>query len=237
MAVLRIPADNITAVATLGSSAQVQVGEPSIAIGNPLDLTFSGTVTQGIISGVERTIDVDLDDNGTYDWQVEVLQTDAAINPGNSGGALVNLNGEVIGINSMKINQTSVEGIGFSIPIDIAKPIIESIEKNGEVIRPYMGIELRSVAELNQYQQQTILKLPESVTDGIAVVNVVQNSPAEKAGLQAYDVIYEMDGTTVDTIIDLRKVLYNHQVGDEITIKYYREGKQASTKIKLIASE
>lgn len=237
LAVLRIPADNITAVATFGSSAQVQVGEPSIAIGNPLDLTFSGTVTQGIISGVERTIDVDLDDNGTYDWQVEVLQTDAAINPGNSGGALVNLNGEVIGINSMKINQTSVEGIGFSIPIDIAKPIIESIEKNGEVIRPYMGIELRSVAELNQYQQQTILKLPESVTDGIAVVNVVQNSPAEKAGLQAYDVIYEMDGTTVDTIIDLRKVLYNHQVGDEITIKYYREGKQASTKIKLIASE
>lgn len=237
LAVLRIPASKVTNVATFGTSASIQVGEPSIAIGNPLDLTFAGTVTQGVISGVERTVDVDLDENGSYDWQVEVLQTDAAINPGNSGGALVNLNGEVIGINSMKINQTSVEGIGFAIPIDIAKPIIESIEKNGEVIRPYMGISLRSVEELNQYQQQTVLKLPEDVTTGIAVVEAVKNSAADKAGLQAYDVIYEMDGTTVETVIDLRKVLYRNQVGNEITVKYYRDGKQQTTKLTLLASE
>lgn len=237
LAVLRIPADKVTNVATFGTSSNIQVGEPSIAIGNPLDLTFAGSVTQGIISGVERTVDVDLDDNGTKDWQAEVLQTDAAINPGNSGGALVNLNGEVIGINSMKINQTSVEGIGFAIPIDIAKPIIESLEKNGEVIRPYMGITLRSVGELNQYQQQSVLKLPESVTSGVALVTVAENSPAEKSGLKAYDVIYEMNGTKIDTIIDLRKVLYKHKAGDEITIKYYREGKAASTKMELVASK
>lgn len=237
LAVLRIPADKVTNVATFGSSAAVQVGEPSIAIGNPLDLTFSGTVTQGVISGVERTIDIDLDENGSYDWQVEVLQTDAAINPGNSGGALMNLNGEVIGINSMKINQTSVEGIGFAIPIDIAKPVIESIEKHGEVIRPYMGISLRSVAELNQYQQQSILKLPKDVTTGIAIIETIQGSAADKAGLKAYDVIYEMDGTPVETVIDLRKVLYRSQVGDQITVKYYRDGKSQSTNITLIASE
>src|SRR5690606_20743251 len=116
----------------MGSSENVKVGEPVIAIGNPLGHMFAGSVTQGIISGKQRTIPQDFNQDGRPDWQAEVLQTDAAINPGNSGGALINIQGQLIGINSMKISQMIAQGIGFAIPIDIARPIIEELEKTGK---------------------------------------------------------------------------------------------------------
>ncbi|MEW8987760.1 MAG: trypsin-like peptidase domain-containing protein, partial [Bacillus sp. (in: firmicutes)] len=145
LAVLELEAKNIKNIAEFGDSDSIQVGEPAIAIGNPLGATFSGSVTQGIISGLERTIPIDINSDGIEDWQAEVIQTDAAINPGNSGGALVNIDGQLIGINSMKIAESSVEGIGLAIPINYAIPIIEDLEKHGEVKRPYMGVELQSV--------------------------------------------------------------------------------------------
>src|SRR5690625_2650933 len=148
LAVLRMDRSNIKQTIELGSSEKLKVGEPAIAIGNPLGHMFSGTVTQGIISSTQRTIPLDFNQDGRADWQAEVIQTDAAINPGNSGGALINIKGQLIVINSMKINQASVEGIGFAIPIDIALPVIDELEKTGEVTRPYLGVEIYSLEEV-----------------------------------------------------------------------------------------
>ena len=133
LAVLEIDTNHVKKIAEFGNSDVLKMGEPVMAIGNPLGTTFSGSVTQGIISGINRTIPVDINQDGIMDWQAEVLQTDAAINPGNSGGALINIAGQLIGINSMKIAQSAVEGIGLSIPINYAKPIISDLEQFGVV--------------------------------------------------------------------------------------------------------
>ncbi|WHX40611.1 S1C family serine protease [Mesobacillus sp. AQ2] len=234
LAVLEVPAEQIKVVAEFGNSEKLKPGEPVIAIGNPLGLTFSGSVTQGIISGLERAIPVDVNQDGTPDWQAEVLQTDAAINPGNSGGALINIEGQVIGINSMKIAQSAVEGIGLSIPINYAAPIIDDLEKTGEVKRPFMGVELASVNEISSYHQQNTLKLPKEVNYGVAIRGVEPNFPADKAGLKEYDVIVEMDGEDIRDVVDLRKHLYNKKkVGDDMQVKYYRNGQLQETTMKL----
>jgi serine protease Do len=234
LAVLEVDAAEIKVVAEFGNSDKLKPGEPVIAIGNPLGLTFSGSVTQGIISGTERAIPVDINQDGTPDWQAEVLQTDAAINPGNSGGALINIDGQVIGINSMKIAQQAVEGIGLSIPINYASPIIQDLEQTGKVQRPFMGVELASVNEISSYHQQNTLKLPKEVNFGVAIKGVQPNSPAVEAGLQEYDVIVEMDGEEIRDVVDLRKHLYNKKkVGDDMQIKYYRNGKLEETTLML----
>jgi serine protease Do len=234
LAVLEIDAKNVKKVAEFGDSDKLKTGEPAIAIGNPLGFTFSGSVTKGIISGLERTIPIDVNQDGVVDWQSEVIQTDAAINPGNSGGALVNIAGQVIGINSMKIAENAVEGIGLSIPINSAKPIIDSLEKYGEVKRPSMGIDPKSVAEIPGYYQQEALKLPKDVKDGVALRSVVPGSPADKAGLKELDVVVEMDGKKIADVVELRKHLYNDKkVGDEMKVKFYREGKLQETTLKL----
>ncbi|MGS2777250.1 S1C family serine protease [Robertmurraya sp. GLU-23] len=234
LAVLEVDGSKIETVAEFGDSDALKIGEPVIAIGNPLGATFSGSVTQGIVSGLERAIPVDINQDGAIDWQAEVLQTDAAINPGNSGGALINISGQVIGINSMKIAQSSVEGIGLSIPIKSAEPIISDLEEFGEVKRPYMGIQLQSVNEVSAYHQKETLKLPEDVTAGVVIMTVDPNSPAEQAGLEDLDVIVEMDGDPIKDVIDLRKHLYNKKkVGDQLNIKFYRAGKLQETTMKL----
>jgi serine protease Do len=234
LAVLEIDAKGVKTVVEFGNSDNLQVGEPAIAIGNPLGATFSGSVTQGIISGLERTIPIDINQDGVEDWQAEVLQTDAAINPGNSGGALVNIDGQLIGINSMKIAENAVEGIGLAIPINYAIPIIEDLEKHGEVKRPYMGVELQSVSSITKYYQEEALKLPKDITSGVALRQVVPNSPADQAGLKELDVIVEMDGEKIEDVIDLRKHLYNKKkIGEQMEIKFYRDGKLQKTKMKL----
>src|SRR5699024_7676236 len=139
LAVLRMDDEHIEQTIDIGTSENVKVGEPAVAIGNPLGM-FAGSVTQGVISGKQRTIPQDFNNDGRADWQAEVIQTDAAINPGNSGGALINIDGRLIGINSMKVNESAVEGIGFAIPIDTALPIIQELEGTGEVKRPYLGL-------------------------------------------------------------------------------------------------
>ena len=234
LAVLSVDASKIKTVAEFGNSDALKPGEPVIAIGNPLGPTFSGSVTQGIVSGLERTIPIDINQDGIIDWNSEVLQTDAAINPGNSGGALVNIKGQVIGINSMKIAQNEVEGIGLAIPINSAQPIIADLEKYGEVKRPYMGVDLVSVNEISRYHQQETLKLPADVTSGVALRQVRPNSPAAQAGLKELDVIVEMDGEPIKDIVDLRKHLYTKKkIGDEMKIKLYRNGKLTTVAMKL----
>jgi len=184
LAVVAIDSENIKTVAKFGNSDVLKQGETVIAIGNPLGLEFYGSVTTGVISGKDRSVPVDLNSDGTEDWQTEVLQTDAAINPGNSGGALINIAGELVGINSMKIAESSVEGLGFSIPINSVIPIIEEIEANGEVIRPQMGISLLDLTDVPAFYQQQTLKLPKEVTTGVVVNEVVNGSAADSAGVE-----------------------------------------------------
>ncbi|AST05940.1 serine protease [Anoxybacillus flavithermus] len=234
LAVLEIDAKHVTNVAEFGNSDVVKVGEPVIAVGNPLGLQFAGSVTQGIISGVNRTIPIDIDQDGIPDWHAEVLQTDAAINPGNSGGALVNIEGQVIGINSMKIAQEAVEGIGLSIPINYAKPIIADLEKFGQVRRPYMGVELRSLSDIPAYHWQQTLHLPTNVKEGVAILQVVPGSPAAQAGLREFDVIVALDDEKIADVIELRKHLYNRkQIGDTMKVTFYRDGKKQTVTLKL----
>ncbi|HLQ98026.1 MAG TPA: trypsin-like peptidase domain-containing protein [Candidatus Dormibacteraeota bacterium] len=234
LAVLRMDSAEVDTIVEMGSSEHLKVGEPAIAIGNPLGHMFSGSVTLGVISGTQRTIPVDFDMDGRADWQAEVIQTDAAINPGNSGGALINIDGQLIGINSMKINQTAVEGIGFAIPIDTAQPLIKELEERGEVVRPYLGIEIYSLDEVPQAEWQRSLKLPEEVEGGIYIWSIEPFSPADEAGLKRLDVITALDGEEIMGIIDLRKVLYQEkEIGDELSVTFYRDGKKQETTVKL----
>ena len=233
LAVLEIDAKPVKKVIEIGDSNTLHRGEPVIAIGNPLGLQFSGTVTQGIISANERIVPVDLDQDGHYDWQVEVLQTDAAINPGNSGGALVNAAGQLIGINSMKIAAKEVEGIGLAIPVTRAVPVMNELEKYGKVRRPYVGIELRSLNEIPNYYWSKTLHLPDSVTDGVCILDVKSSSPGTDAGLREYDVIVAVDGKPIHDIIGFRTTLYNKKIDDKMTLTFYRGTKRATTTVKL----
>lgn len=238
LAVLKMPGDQVKQVAELGTSENLKVGEPAITIGNPLGLSFAGSVTQGIISGKERAIPQDFNGDGLEDWQAEVIQTDAAINPGNSGGALINIDGQLIGINSMKIAQSAVEGIGFAIPIDSAKPIIEELEEFGQVNRPYIGIEAYGLNEVPTSEWSQTLNLPEDVEGGLYIRSIRQMSPAAKAGLEPLDVITALDGNPVTDIIELRKYLYNEKdAGEDMEITFYRDGEQSKTKINLGSQE
>ncbi|GAA4724224.1 S1C family serine protease [Brevibacillus fulvus] len=226
LAVLEIDGSKVTSVAELGDSDALKVGEPAIAIGNPLGLKFSRTVTQGIISSTDRSMPVDLDNNGQTDWEMDVLQTDAAINPGNSGGALCNIYGQVIGINSMKIAQSGVEGLGFAIPINDVKKIVTELMQNGTLQRAYLGISPYDLANVPKYHWKETLNLPDSVTEGVVVMDeVTRFSPAGKAGLRQYDVIVKLDDTNISNGAQLRKYLtLNKKPGDTVTITFYRDG-------------
>ncbi|MCP1146595.1 trypsin-like peptidase domain-containing protein [Lysinibacillus endophyticus] len=234
LAVVSIDSKNIETVAQFGDSETLKQGETVIAIGNPLGLDFYGSVTTGVISGKDRAVPVDLNGDGTEDWETEVLQTDAAINPGNSGGALINIAGDLVGINSMKIAESTIEGLGFSIPINTVIPIVEELERNGEVRRPTMGIGLLDLTDVPAFYQQQTLRLPEEVTTGVVVSEVVQGSPADKAGVKQYDVIVEMGGEKIENSIDLRQHLYNEtDIGDTLPIKVYRQGKLVELQLTL----
>ncbi|WP_100374307.1 S1C family serine protease [Bacillus sp. FJAT-45037] len=234
LAVLEIDSSEVDTVADFGNSDALRVGEPAIAIGNPLGLRFSSSVTQGIISATERSIPVDLTGNGQVDWHAEVLQTDAAINPGNSGGALLNIEGQVIGINSMKIAQSSVEGIGFAIPTSVALPIIEDLERYGEVKRPQLGVGIQSLSEIPSYHWQETLKLPGEVNAGVMVSSIAPMSPAERAGLEQYDVIVAIDGEDIADGHDLRRFLYTEkQIGEEVEVSFYRNGTLQKATVQL----
>ncbi|MBS7530511.1 serine protease [Hazenella sp. IB182353] len=225
LAVLEIDDQYVTKVAEFGDSDTLQAGEPAIAIGNPLGLGQS--VTVGIISSPQRTIEV------TKDMSMTVMQTDAAINPGNSGGALINAAGQLIGINTLKITETGVEGLGFAIPINEARPIIENLIKHGEVPRPFVGITMVPLSQLTQ-EHWDILSLPRTVEDGVVINEVFRGTPADKAGLQYKDVIVALDDEPITSSMDLREYLYKEKnVGDQISVTYYRNGKKNTVDLTL----
>lgn len=237
LAVLKINATNLIP-AKLGDSSKLEVGELAVAIGNPLGESFAGTVTAGIISGLNRNLQSDY-------GPVNLIQTDAAINPGNSGGPLVNSNGEVIGITSVKLTSTGgsdtqdpfgmfqsqstpVEGMGFAIPINEAKPIIDELIKHGYVERPVMGVSVQEVTSQDAAQY--------NIPVGLYIAQVQQGSGADAAGLQAGDVITAVDGTKVDTFDSLQSIITKHKIGDTITVTFWRNGRTLTAKVKLMSS-
>mgnify|MGYP002743636503 FL=1 len=232
LAVIRIANTNVSTVAEFANSDDVQVGQTAIAIGSPLGSEFATSVTQGIVSATNRSVATDVDGDGQEDWVVTAIQTDAAINPGNSGGALINSAGQVIGINSMKISKSSVEGMGFAIPSNEVVSIIKQLEENGKITRPALGISMVNLTSVNTRVVQQ-MNLPSDVKSGVVIAEVASKGSAKAAGLQAYDVIVEMDGQKIEGIQNLRKVLYSHKVGDKLEVTYYRNGQKQTTTISL----
>ena len=232
LAVIRIANTNVSTVAEFANSDEVEVGQTAIAIGSPLGSEFATSVTQGIVSATNRSVATDVDGDGQEDWVVTAIQTDAAINPGNSGGALINSAGQVIGINSMKISKSSVEGMGFAIPSNEVVSIIKQLEENGKITRPALGISMVNLSSVNTRVVQQ-LNLPSGVTGGVVIAEVDSKGSAKAAGLQPYDVIVEMDGQKIQGIQNLRKVLYSHKVGDKMEVTYYRNGQKQTTTISL----
>ena len=226
LSITKIDAKKIKYV-TLGDSGKIKIGESVYAIGNPIGFEFRRTVTSGIISGLNRTIKIEEHNKTSY--MEDLIQTDATINPGNSGGPLININGEVLGINSVKI--TSAEGIGFSIPINIIKPIIEKLTSTGECITPSLGVfayDKNIVPYINQELDQNI-----KLDKGIYIADVTRNSPAEKVGVKRGDILLEIDGIELEKMSELRTYIYEKNVGEKVNIKLIRSNKEYQISVTL----
>ena len=234
LAVLRISAENVTTTMDFADSDKIAVGETAFAIGSPLDVNLSNTVTKGIVSAVNRQIPMDVDGDGKNDWNQTVIQTDAAINPGNSGGALINNEGKLIGINESKIAKAtanvSAEGIGFGIPSNEVKLITEQLEQSGKVIRPALGVQLVSVNTVDSDTVKSQLNF--NGKQGVVVRYVENGTPAAQAGLEKYDIITKLNGEDVKDVATVRKYLFEKaKIGDAVKVTYYRNGKEQTTNV------
>ncbi|ARS63535.1 serine protease [Streptococcus mutans] len=236
LAVIKISSKYVTTVAEFANSDKIKVGEPAIAIGSPLGSDYANSVTEGIVSSLSRTVTSQNENGETI--STNAIQTDAAINPGNSGGALINIKGQVIGINSSKIASSNnsnsgvaVEGMGFAIPSNDVVSIINQLEENGEVVRPALGISMANLSEASTSGRDT-LKIPSDVTSGIVVLSTQSGMPAD-GKLKKYDIITEIDGKKVASISDLQSILYKHKKGDKIKLTFYREKDKQTVEIQL----
>lgn len=233
LAVIKIAGDNITTIGQFADSSTLTLGEPAIAIGSPLGSQYANSVTEGIVSGLSRTV-TSTNDNGET-VSTNAIQTDAAINQGNSGGPLINIQGQIIGINSSKItssrSQVAVEGMGFAIPSNDVIAIINQLETNGQVIRPAIGISMVNLAEVSS-SVYTDLQIPLDLASGIIISDIKEGMPAH-GKLELYDVIVEIEGQTISSASDLQSVLYKHQLGDTISVTIYRKGQKQTLDITL----
>lgn len=210
-----------------GETTNLQMGQDVIAIGNPLGLNLSSTVTKGIISGLDRTVPVETSQGN---WELNVLQTDAAINPGNSGGALLNLQGEVIGINTLKIASEKVEGLGFAIPSEEVQTVVDELLENGEIKRPMLGVR---VIDLSQYANPYAALQGREVITGLSVDSVEPGSIAQKAGMQRGDIIKKLNDVEIESMYDLRKFLYRDvKEGDVVTATVLRDDKSIQLQLQ-----
>lgn len=211
LAVVKIPGSDKLPVAEFGNSDSLQPGETAVAIGNPLGLEFRGTVTVGVISALNRTLD-------DVEQQIKLIQTDAAINPGNSGGALCTADGKVIGINSAKIAKAGVEGMGFAIPINQVKVIVSQLISNGHVTRPYLGL----------YGIDKTLAARNGISwnhnGGIYVYKIADGSPLDGSDIVRGDYIMQINGKATNSLSELRNVMMNYKPGDKVTITYEHSG-------------
>lgn len=236
IAVLSVKDSDKIVAATTGASDKSKVGDTVFTVGSPEGSDYAGTVTKGILSAKDRLVEVALSNSQTSDYYMQVLQTDAAINPGNSGGPLCNTNGEVIGITNMKLVDDTVEGMGFAIPIEDALKVAEVLEKDGKVSRPYIGISMLDLSN-SYYLWQSGIMVPENVDNGVAVVKVESNSPADKAGLKKGDIIIKLAGKETKSLAEFRYELYKHSPNDSVEVTYIRDGKEQKTTLTLGKSE
>ena len=233
IAVLEVNSSDIISVAEIGDSTASKLGDTVFAVGAPLDNAYSWTVTRGILSGKDRMVEVSLTNSNSSDWIMKVIQTDAAINSGNSGGPLANSNGEVIGITSMKLVSSGVEGMGFAIPIEDALDYAEQIMSGEKVERPVLGVSMLDSDDLySLYMNGFSIN---NQTTGVVVADVVSGSAADKGGLKKGDIIIGLGDEEITSIAELRYYLYRHKAGDTVEIKYMRDNKEETTKVTLTA--
>lgn len=230
IAVIKIDKKYVTKVATLGSSESINVGDTVFTIGSPISSEYYGTVTRGILSGKNRLVNVTVESSN--DWIMNVMQTDAAINPGNSGGPLCNANGDVIGINSMKLVQSQVEGMGFAIPIEDAISYANMIVNGEKIKRSYLGLRMVNVSSTYNFANEDI-KIDSKVISGVAIIEILKDGPCNNTGLKKGDVITKIGDYKIKTVAELRYHLYKYKPNDKINIVVNRNGKVMSYKVTL----
>ena len=236
LAVIKMKKKDYMTSVSIGDNSKVSLGDTVFTIGAPVGYEYRRTVTNGIISGLNRLVEVSVKNNLSDDWVMEVIQTNAAVNPGNSGGPLFNSNGEVIGVISMKLVQNAVEGMGFAIPMEYAMSHVKTLEEGKAIDRPLLGISMLNVTDSWQLWQQRIT-LPKDVEEGVVVVEISEKSGASKSGLKSGDVIVGLNGSNVKNAAYLKYLLYKYNPGDKVKITYNREGKVATTEITLTKNE
>ena len=226
-------ADENIKTMTMGDSNNIKLAEPILVIGNPLGTDFKGSVSQGIVSGLNRHVPVDIDKNDNYDALMKAFQIDAPVNPGNSGGAVVDRDGRLIGIVSLKIDMHNVEGMAFAIPINDVRKIAKELEHKGKVNYPNTEIKIKNVGDLDGSERNAI-NLPAKVNHGVLIGEVKENGLGDKSGLKKGDVIVELDGKKIEDNLRYRQVIYSHYDDQKtITAKIYRNGAEKNIKIKL----
>lgn len=232
IAVLSIPKEKVLKIATIGNSDKVSVGDTIFTVGSPMGYDYRGSVTSGILSGKDRMVSLSVSGSTSEDWVMKVLQIDAAINPGNSGGPLLNVNGEVIGVNSMKLVQDEIEGMGFAIPIEIAMAHLGELEKGKKIEWPMLGISMVNLTDTSSLYRYNI-KVDDNITEGVAVADISKGSGAASSDLKVGDIVTKLNGQKVKNSAYLRYELYKNKPGDSIELTYIRNGKEHTTKVKL----
>lgn len=236
IAVIKIDKTKITKVAKIGDSEKAKVGDTVFTIGSPMSSNYSGTVTRGILSGKNRMVEVSVS-SSSNDWIMNVMQTDAAINPGNSGGPLCNVSGEVIGINSMKIVQSEIEGIGFSIPIEDAMEYANKIVKGIEIKRAYLGISMGDISTSAYQLMRSGITIDPSITSGVIVFEVSNGGPSDKAGIKKGDVVVKIGDVDVSNVAELRYYLYKNKPNDKVEVTVMRGNTTKTFKVTLGESD
>lgn len=232
LAVIKIDKSYVTKVAKIGNSQETKLGDTVFTIGSPMSSAYAGTVTRGILSGKNRLVEVSVSSNSN-DWIMNVMQTDAAINPGNSGGPLCNVSGEVIGINSLKIAEDQIEGIGFAIPIEDAIEFSKKIISGEGIKRAYLGISMADVNSSAYYFRKYGINLNDNITAGVVVMELLKDGPGEKYGLQKGDVIVSIGEKKVNNVAELRYYLYKHSPNENVKLKVIRGSNEIEISILL----
>lgn len=228
LAILKLEKIPNAKAADLAIDTELKLGETVFAVGSPNGLGHFNTITCGVISGINRLVEINKEKYKGH--LVSVIQTDAAINPGNSGGPLVNIMGEVIGVNTLKFVKAEVEGMGFAIPIDDAMKYAEKLEKGEKIVRPLLGVTLVDIENLFYFPQ---LKIDKNIKSGAVINEVYDNTPASRAGLKTNDIIIKVNEIEVPNIVYLRYTLYQYNIGDTITLTIIRDGKEIQKQVKL----
>ncbi|PTF74992.1 serine protease [Staphylococcus chromogenes] len=235
IAVLKVPAKEAKQLQPLhiGDSSKLVLGEPIIVMGNPLGLDFYNSVGEGIVSGLDRNVPVDIDKDNQYDMLLHAFQVDAPINPGDSGGAIIDQKGDLIGIASLKISMPNVEGMAFGIPINDALKIAKKLEKEGKIDYPNSLIGMQNVVELSENEREA-LKIPDDRKEGVVVRQIESNSPAKNSGLQKGDIIIELNRQPIKDTLSYRQQLFRQSdTSQEVKLKVLRQGHTENIAFKL----